>query len=75
MAMLFTSSTLFAQDSNAPDMALLEFLGEGVKVGKEVVDPMTWQAMEAMTRSNQDKPQQVRQEKDQRQQDSRHGHE
>jgi hypothetical protein len=61
MTMLFTSLNIFAQDSDAPDMALLEFLGEGVKVGSDVVDPMTWQAMEDMTGSNQNNRQQVKQ--------------
>jgi len=56
-------------------MALIEFLGEGVKVGKEVVDPLTWQAMEDVTGSNQAKSQQVHQAQDQRQQDSRRDHE
>jgi hypothetical protein len=51
--MLLTNGlSLYAQDSAAPDMALLEFLGEGVKVEDEVIDPMTWQAIEQMTGSD-----------------------
>ena len=49
MMTLISSMSLYAQDSDAPDMALLEFLGEGVKVEDEVIDPMTWQAIEEMT--------------------------
>lgn len=58
MMTLISSMSLYAQDSEAPDMALLEFLGDGVKVENEVVDPMTWQAMEAMTGTTQDNKQQ-----------------
>lgn len=53
MMALISNMSLYAQDSEAPDMALLEFLGEGVKVEEEVVDPMTWQAIEDMTGSDQ----------------------
>jgi hypothetical protein len=58
---LITGMNLYAQNSDAPDMALLEFLGEGVQVGKEVVDPMTWQAIEKMTGGDQDQQQQTQQ--------------
>ena len=71
MMMLMSGLNLYAQDSNAPDMALLEFLGEGVKVDKEVVDPLTWQAMEEMTGSTQDKSQSPGQTKPEQQQDNR----
>lgn len=70
--MLLTGLNIYAQDSAAPDMSLLEFLGEGVKVDNEVVDPMTWQAMEDMTGSDQDHKQTARtRHDDDRQQDSR----
>lgn len=52
--MLLGGSNLYAQDSQAPDMSLIEFLGEGVKVDNDVVDPLAWQAMEKMTGSHQD---------------------
>ena len=68
--MLLTGLNLYAQDSNAPDMALLEFLGEGVKVGNGVVDPLTWQAMQDMTGADRHDQQQVRQTQDARQQAS-----
>lgn len=69
--MLLSGLNVYAQDSQAPDMSLLEFLGEGVKVDNDVVDPLTWQAMEDMTGSDQDKQQQAHTTRDDRRQDSR----
>ena len=71
MMMLITGLNVYAQDSDAPDMALLEFIGEGVKVDNDIVDPMTWQAMQDMSGSKQDAQQQDKQTQDKRQQDSR----
>ncbi|MBI1422577.1 MAG: hypothetical protein GC149_03850 [Gammaproteobacteria bacterium] len=62
---------LYAQNSNPPDMALLEFLGEGVKVDNEVVDPMTWQAIEEMTGAKQTQQSKGRQKQDDVRQQSR----
>jgi hypothetical protein len=64
MMMLISGMNLYAQDSDAPDMALLEFIGEGVKVDNDVVDPISWQSMEDMTGSNQNKQQQSQQTQD-----------
>jgi len=76
MMMLITSLNLYARDSAAPDMALLEFLGEGVKVDNDIIDPMTWQAMQDMTGSHQDARQQGNKPQAKSQQDSRrHDHE
>lgn len=58
IVMLLAGLNLYAQESDAPDMALLEFIGESVKVDNQIVDPMTWQAMEKMTGGDQDKSQQ-----------------
>lgn len=71
MMMLITGMNLYAQDSAAPDMALLEFIGEGVKVDNDVIDPITWQSMEDMTGSNQAKPQHAKQTQDGSQQVNR----
>jgi hypothetical protein len=68
--MLLSGLNLYAQDSQAPDMSLIEFLGEGVKVENDVVDPLTWQAMEDMTGSDQDNQQQAHTKRDDRQQDN-----
>jgi hypothetical protein len=46
MLLLVTSLNLFARDAQAPDMALLEFIGDSVPAGDELVDPMDWQAMQ-----------------------------
>lgn len=71
MTMLISSFNLYARDADAPDMGLLEFLGEGVSVDNEVVDPMTWQDIENMTGSRQDKAQSPQKTQQQRQQDVR----
>ena len=69
--MLICGMNLYAQNSNPPDMALLEFLGEGVKVENEVVDPITWQAIEDMTGANQTQQGKTQQKQDGAQQQSR----
>ena len=46
MISLTTSCSLYAGDAGAPDMALLEFIGESVPVGNELVDPVDLQAMQ-----------------------------
>lgn len=69
--MLISSFNLYARDADAPDVDLLEFLGEGVSVDNHVVDPMTWHDMEDMTGSYQDKTASRQQTKHQKQQDSR----
>lgn len=54
----------YAKASSSPDMALLEFIGEGVKVGNDIVDPMNWQAMQNMTTKPKDDKQQVKRKQD-----------
>ena len=71
MMMLLTGMNVYAQDTAAPSMDLLEFIGEGVKVDNDVIDPMTWQAMQDMTGSDQDKSQQGKQTPAKTQQDNR----
>jgi len=47
MLLLSASPNVFAGDADAPDMALLEFIGDSVPAGGELVDPIQWQAMQA----------------------------
>lgn len=47
MLLLSTSLNVYAGDADAPDMALLEFIGDSVPAGDELVDPMEWQTMQA----------------------------
>jgi hypothetical protein len=55
MMIFLTGLNAYAKDSaSPPDMAMLEFIGEGVKVGHDVVDPISWQAMQNMTAKPQD---------------------
>lgn len=62
LIMIFlTGLNAYAKKSTPPDMALLEFIGEGVKVGKDIVDPLSWQAMQDMTAKRQDNKQQHKQ--------------
>ena len=39
----------FAADKTSPDAALLEFLGGSVRVGKDLVDPISLQSMQDET--------------------------
>ena len=74
MMMLISSCNVYARDGDVPDMKLLEFLGEGVSVDNEVVDPMSWRDMENMTGSRQDKAQ-ASQQKQKQQESRRQDHE
>lgn len=52
--MLTLGLTAFAQETEAPSMELLEFLGESIRIEEEIVDPLALQAMEEMTDTKQD---------------------
>lgn len=43
------STPVFAADKPSPDAALLEFLGGSVRVGRDLVDPISLQSMQDET--------------------------
>ena len=69
--LLIPGLNLYAQDSDAPDMVLLEFIGDGVNADNDVIDPISWRDMEVMTRSDQVRSQQSGQTRKKTPQDSR----
>jgi len=58
---LTASLNVSAGTAEDPDMALLEFIGEGARAGDELVDPMAWQDMQEMQAGDQKAQQKTRQ--------------
>lgn len=53
MMMIANPQFVNAQPEQAPDLEFLEFLGEGIKVENEIIDPLGYQKIEEMTGSEQ----------------------
>lgn len=49
MTILSTAQAVDTADATVPDPAFLEFLGEGIQVGEELIDPLEYQEIEKMT--------------------------
>lgn len=54
LMVLANSQMIHAQQQELPDMELLEFLGEGVQVENEIVDPLDYRDIEKVTGSDQE---------------------
>lgn len=54
LMVLANSQMIHAQQQELPDMELLEFLGEGVQVKNEIVDPLDYRDIEKVTGSDQE---------------------
>jgi hypothetical protein len=59
MMLLMFDFNSYAHDGDAPDMALIEFIGEAVNADNEVIDPIELQAMENMTGKSPHDPQSI----------------
>ena len=54
LVMLANTQMVYAQRQEQPDIELLEFLGEGVQLEKEIVDPLDYREIEKVTGSDQE---------------------
>jgi len=65
LVMMFANTQIVnAQQDETPNLEFLEFLGEGIKIEDEIIDPMGYQEIEKMTGSDQE--QQVNQQDDEK---------